>query len=74
MQLKPDTLGIRRNKPEDTQITVAQYYRGPAVMREDSCVYTNQSAGTLEMFWGYERNTDCTQPVYALHYNRGVLR
>jgi hypothetical protein len=56
------------------QGTIAQPYHGPAVVRENSYVYTNQSAVTLEAFWGYERITDYTQPVYELHYSGGVLR
>jgi Domain of unknown function (DUF5680) len=40
------------------QGTVAQPYRGPAVVREGAYVYTNQSEGTLEAFWGHERITD----------------
>jgi hypothetical protein len=56
------------------QGTVVQPYRGPAVVREGSYVYTNQSEGTLETFWGHEWITDHTQPVYALHYSGGVLR
>ena len=56
------------------QGTVAQPYRGPAVVREGSYVYTNQSEGTLETFWGHEWITDHTQLVYALHYSGGVLR
>jgi len=56
------------------QGTVTQVYRGPAVVREGTYVYTNQSKGTLEAFWGHERITDNTQPVYELHYCGGVLR
>ena len=56
------------------QGTVALPYRGPTVVREGSCVYTHQSAGTLEAFWGHERITDHTQLVYELHYRGGVLR
>jgi len=56
------------------QGTVAQPYRGPAVVREGSYVYTNQSEGTPETFWGHEWITDHTQLVYALHYSGGVLR
>jgi hypothetical protein len=56
------------------QGTVAQLYRGPAVVREGSYVYTNQSEGALEAFWGYECITDNTKPVYALHYSGGTLR
>jgi Domain of unknown function (DUF5680) len=52
----------------------AQPYRGPAVVREGSYVYTNQSEGTLEAFWGHERITDNAQPVYDLHYSGGILR
>jgi hypothetical protein len=56
------------------QGTVAQLYRGPAVVQEGSYEYTNQSEGTLEAFWGHERITDNTQLVYQLHYSGGVLR
>jgi hypothetical protein len=56
------------------QGTVDQPYRGPALVREDSYVYTNQSEGVLEAFWGYERITGHTQPVYELHYSGGILR
>jgi hypothetical protein len=56
------------------QGTVAQPYRGPAMGLEGSYVYTNQSEGTLEAFWGYERITDHAQPVYELHYSGGILR
>ena len=55
------------------QGTVAQPYRGPAVVRDGPYVYTNQNHGTLEAFWGYERITDTTQPVYELHYSGGML-
>jgi Domain of unknown function (DUF5680) len=56
------------------QGTVAQPYRGPAMVQEGSYVYTNQSEGTLEAFWGHERITDHAQPVYELHYSGGILR
>lgn len=56
------------------QGTVAQPYRGPAVVRDGPYVYTNQSHGTLEAFGGHERITDNTQPVYELHYSGGILR
>ena len=56
------------------QGTVAQPYRGPAMVREGTYVYTNQSEGTLEAFWGHERITDHAQPIYALHYSGGILR
>ena len=53
---------------------VVKPYRGAAVVQEGSYVYTNQSEGTLETFWGHEWITDHTQLVYALHYSGGVLR
>ncbi|MBI5578462.1 MAG: hypothetical protein HY895_04845 [Deltaproteobacteria bacterium] len=56
------------------QGTVAHPYRGPAVVREGAYMYTNQSEGTLEAFWGHERITDHALPVYALHYSGGALR
>lgn len=56
------------------QGTVACPYRGPALVREGAFMYTNQSEGTLEAFWGHERITDHAQPVYDLHYSGGVLR
>jgi Domain of unknown function (DUF5680) len=56
------------------QGTVDQPYRGPAVVREGPFVYTNQSQGSMAAFWGHERITDDTQPVYELRYNGGVLR
>ena len=55
------------------QGTVAQPYRGPAVVREGSYVYTNRSEGTPEAFWGHERITDNARPIYELHYSGGVL-
>jgi hypothetical protein len=55
------------------QGTVAQPYRGPAVVRDGPYVYTNQSHGTLEAFWGHERITGNMQLVYELHYSGGVL-
>jgi hypothetical protein len=56
------------------QGTGTQPYRGPAVVRGGSYVYTNQSHGTLEAFWGHECITDNTQHVYELHYSGGCLR
>jgi Domain of unknown function (DUF5680) len=56
------------------QGTGDQPYRGPAVVREGPYVYTNQSQGSLEAFWGHERIINDTQPVYDLHYSGGILR
>jgi hypothetical protein len=55
------------------QGTVDQPYRGPAVLRDGRYVYTNQSHGALEAFWGHERITCDEQPVYELRYSGGFL-
>ena len=56
------------------QVSVPYPYRGPQSVHEGPYLYTNQSQGALNNFWGQEVITRDDQQVYALHYHGGVLR
>lgn len=46
----------------------------PHRVQDGAYVYTNQSEGTLEAFWGHECIPEHGQAVYALQYSGGFLR
>jgi len=56
------------------QVTVERPYRGPRQWREDGFVYTDDSQGDIDSFWGIETITHEGQSVYQLRYSGGLLR
>lgn len=56
------------------EIPYAQPYRGPASFRQASFVYTNESHGDIDRFWGWENITYQNIAVYQLHYSGGILQ
>jgi hypothetical protein len=49
-------------------------YRGPNQWREGAYVYTDETQGDVERFWGVETITHEAQVVYQLRYSGGLLR
>ena len=56
------------------QVTGERPYRGPSHWREGVFVYTDDSQGDIEWFWGIETITREGQSVYQLRYSGGLLR
>lgn len=55
-------------------VTPAYPYRGPRTFGEGPYLYTNESRGGVERFWGVEVIARGGQPVYELRYSGGLLR
>jgi hypothetical protein len=56
------------------QVTTERPYRGPSQWREGVFVYTDDSQGDIEWFWGTETITHRGQSVYQLRYSGGLLK
>lgn len=54
-------------------VTPEHPYRGPSTCSEGPYLYTNESRGGLERFWGVEVITCTGRPVYELRYAGGML-
>ncbi len=56
------------------EIPGTQPYRGPATFRQANFLYTNESHGDIDRFWGLENITYQNIAVYQLHYSGGILQ
>ena len=56
------------------QVAVERPYRGPKRWREGAFLYTNESQGNADCFWGTETITHQGYAVFRLRYNGGLLR
>ncbi|MBN2391612.1 MAG: hypothetical protein JXR84_12880 [Anaerolineae bacterium] len=56
------------------EIPRTQPYRGPAMFRQASFSYINESHGDIDRFWGWENITYQGVAVYQLHYSGGILQ
>lgn len=56
------------------QVTQERPYRGPRRFQEGAYIYTDESQGELERFWGVEAITHKDTLVYQLRYSGGLLR
>ncbi len=56
------------------QVAPERPYRGPVVFREGAYVYTSESQGDIERFYGIETIVHDSHRVYQLRYSGGMLR
>jgi hypothetical protein len=56
------------------RVTPERPYRDPSQWREGAYVYTDESQGDVERFWGVETITQAEQVVYQLRSSGGLLR
>jgi hypothetical protein len=56
------------------RVTPERPYRGPRQWGEGAYIYTDESQGDVERFWGVETITYAEQMIYQLRYSGGLLR
>lgn len=56
------------------QVTPERPYRGPSRFCQGGYIYTDESQGDIERFWGVETISWNGRPAYRLRYAGGLLR
>lgn len=56
-----------------SQVESKRPYRGPNIFQENAYIYTDESQGNIEYFWGVETITYNNHLVYHLRYSGGLI-